>query len=92
MYREALIPNFLPTVYSKLCTITTARLTYFVVCYAEAGLFGWVELNELKPSHHHHHLPEGLGMLSCSLILKMKLVPPSLPQSSYVSSSFWFIL
>jgi len=30
--------------------------------------------------------------VSCSLILKMKLVPPSLPRSSYVSSSFWFIL
>jgi len=28
--------------------------------------------------------------VSCSLILKMKLVPPSLPRSSYVSSSFWF--
>ena len=34
------------------------------------------------------HVPEGLGMLSCSLILKMKLVPPSLPRSSYVSSPF----
>ena len=42
--------------------------------------------------HHHHHVPEWLGMLSSSLILKMKLVPPSLPRSSYVSSSFWFIL
>ena len=41
---------------------------------------------------HHHHVPEGLGMLACSLILKMKLVPPSLPRSSYVSSSVWFIL
>jgi hypothetical protein len=30
--------------------------------------------------------------VSCSLILKMKLVPPSLPRSSYVPSSFWFIL
>jgi len=29
---------------------------------------------------------------SCSLILKMKLVPPSLPRSPYVPSSFWFIL
>jgi hypothetical protein len=29
---------------------------------------------------------------SCSLILKMKLVPPSLAWSSYVPSSFWFIL
>ena len=41
---------------------------------------------------YHNHAPEGLGMLSCSLILKMKLVPPSLPRSSYVSSSFWFTL
>jgi hypothetical protein len=41
---------------------------------------------------HRHYVPEGLNMLSCSLILKMKLVPPSLPRSSYVSSSFWFIL
>jgi len=30
--------------------------------------------------------------VSCSLILKMKLVPPSLPRSSYVPSYFWFIL
>jgi hypothetical protein len=28
--------------------------------------------------------------VSYSLILKMKLVPPSLPRSSYVPSSFWF--
>jgi hypothetical protein len=42
--------------------------------------------------HHHHHVHEGLGMLSCSLILKMKLVPPSLPRSSYVPSSFRSIL
>jgi len=30
--------------------------------------------------------------VSCSLILKMNLVPPSLPRSFYVPSSFWFIL
>ena len=30
--------------------------------------------------------------VSCSLILKMKLAPPSLPRSSYVPSSFCFIL
>ena len=30
--------------------------------------------------------------VSCSLILKMKLVPPSLPRSSYVPLSLWFIL
>ena len=39
--------------------------------------------------HHHHHLPEGLGMLACSLILKMKLVPPSLPRSSYNSARYY---
>ena len=30
-------------------------------------------------------------IVSCSLILKMKLVPPSLPRSSYIPSSFgWY--
>ena len=38
--------------------------------------------------YHHHHVPERLGVLSCSLILKMKLVPPPLPWSSRVPSSF----
>jgi hypothetical protein len=33
-----------------------------------------------------------VGRVSCSLILKMKLVPPSLPWSSYVPSSFVSIL
>ena len=42
--------------------------------------------------HHHHHVQEGLGLIPVPCILKMKLVPPSLPWSSYVSSSFWFIL
>ena len=37
---------------------------------------------------HHHHVQEGLGLIPVPCILKMKLVPPSLPQSSYVSSSF----
>jgi len=42
--------------------------------------------------HHHHHVQEGLGLIPVSFTLKMKLVPPSLPRSSYVSSYFWFIL
>jgi hypothetical protein len=42
--------------------------------------------------HHHHHVQEGLGLIPLPCILRMKLVPPSLPRSSYVSSSFWFIL
>jgi len=41
--------------------------------------------------HRHHHVQEGLGLIPVPCILKMKLVPPSLPRSSYVSSSFWFI-
>jgi len=41
--------------------------------------------------HHHHHVQEGLGLIPVPCILKMKLVPPSLPRSSCVSSSFWFI-
>jgi hypothetical protein len=41
--------------------------------------------------HHHHYFQEGLSLIPVPCILKMKLVPPSLPRSSYVSSSFWFI-
>ena len=48
--------------------------------------------NNLKILHHHYHVQEGLGLIPVPCILKMKLVPPSLPRSSYVSSSFWFIL
>ena len=46
----------------------------------------------LTSVRHHHHVQEGLGLIPVPCILKMKLVPPSLPRSSYVSSSFWFIL
>jgi len=42
----------------------------------------------LASHHHHHHVKEGLGLIPVPCILKMKLVPPSLPRSSYVSSSF----
>ena len=42
--------------------------------------------------HYHHHVPEVLGVLSCSLILKMKLVPPPLPWSSRVPLSVWSIV
>jgi len=46
------------------------------------------QLKETHHHHHHHHVPEGLGLIPVPCILKMKLVPLSLPQSSYVSSSF----
>jgi len=35
-----------------------------------------LDKSSLQYFHHHHHVPEGLGILACSLILKMKLVPP----------------
>ena len=38
--------------------------------------------------HHHHHIQEGLGLIPVPCILKMKLVPPSLPRSSYVLRPF----
>jgi hypothetical protein len=41
---------------------------------------------------YHHNVHEGLGVLARSLILKMKLVPPSLPWSFYDSSSMLNIL
>jgi len=52
-----------------------------------------------KAHHHHHHhryhhrhVHEGSGVFTLPCILKMKLAPTALPRSSYVSSSFWFIL
>jgi hypothetical protein len=42
--------------------------------------------------HHHHHVQEGLGLIPVPCILRMKLAPPSLLRSSYVSLSSWFIL
>jgi len=38
---------------------------------------------------YHHDVHEGLGVFPVPCVLKMKLVPPSLPRSPYVSSSFW---
>ena len=70
--------------------LTMAHQQYAQFLITDCGKYSyWIHHHH---HHHHHHVPEGLGMLSCSLILKMKLVTPSLPRSSYVSSSFWFIL
>jgi len=49
-------------------------------------------MHTMHHHHHHHHVQEGLGLIPVPCILKMKLVPPSLPRSSYVSSSSWPIL
>jgi len=42
--------------------------------------------------HHHHHVQEGFGLIPFPCILKMKLVPPSLPRSSYVFWSLVYVL
>jgi hypothetical protein len=42
--------------------------------------------------NHHRHVQEGLGLITVACILKLKLVPPSLPRSSYVPSFVWFRL
>jgi hypothetical protein len=78
------------------------NVTISVTCNMPAHMaFRWVELfafsdNRLRFAclfhHHHHHVQEGFCLIPVPCILKMKLVPPSLPRSSYVSSSFWFIL
>ena len=49
-------------------------------------------VERIKNEHHHHDVQEGLGLIPVLCILKMKMGPPSLPRSSCVSSSFWFIL
>jgi len=36
-------------------------------------------INNDNPNVHHHHVQEGLGLIPVPCILKMKLVPPSLP-------------
>ena len=56
-------------------------------CVSESSVF-----HHHHHHHHHRHVQEGLSLIPVPYILKMKLVPPSLPRSSYVSSSFWFIL
>ena len=68
---------------SKTCWMYRA---FYYVLYRRLQLF------QYHHYHHHHHVQEGLGLIPVPCILKMKLVPPSLPRSSYVSSSFWFIL
>ena len=55
-----------------------------------ADIFPIFSPPESDKINHHYHVQEGLGLIPVPCILKMKLVPPSLPQSSYVSSSFWF--
>ena len=54
----------------------------------EAG----VEMEALNASSSSSSCTRRVRRVSCSLILKMKVVPPSLPRSSYVALSFWSIL
>jgi hypothetical protein len=78
--------SFVGVFLSYICNVT---ITMFVS--NPLSLFS-LYLTQLPLRHHHHHVQEGLGFIPVPCILKMKLVPPSLPRSSYVSSSFWYIL
>ena len=71
-------------------TVTTASGNRYTVI--DRVKFLLLESTNRLDHQHHHHVQEGLGLMPVPCILKMKLVPPSLPRSSYVSSSFWFIL
>jgi hypothetical protein len=96
---EAAIIN--PHYYCYQYAITNPH--YYCYQYAITELCGSISVNikhkiiikliaDWGRVHHHHHVQEGLGLIPVPCILKMKLVPLSLPRSSYVSSSFWFIL
>jgi hypothetical protein len=80
-------------VFKWLNLIWWVQSTYFDLKNVFRNVYFYVRLKMLRCHHyHHHHVREGLGVLSCSLILKVKSVPPSLPRSSYVPWSFWSIL
>ena len=73
--------------YQKTCVLYQIPLTHWSRITSKDVTNSVSKFGGILFTHHHHHVPEGLGMLACSLIPKMKLVPPSLPRSSYVSSS-----
>ena len=70
-------------------TIKTTHTILKPACYWFYSLLHTsTSLIHFQIIHHHHHVREGLGLIPVPCILKMKLVPPSLPRSSYVSLSF----
>ena len=71
--------------FSPLASIFTFSICKFNGVYVSAINFKYISSSSSSCSWR-------VRCVSCSLILKMKLVPPSLPRSSYVPSSFWFIL
>jgi len=97
-HRRSATESVINTIIRETLTCTTVKwdfetrwlqdLTYNVSKFA-TDLNVWLINNN---NNQHHHLQEGLGLIPVPCILKMKLVRPSLPRSSYVSSSFWFIL
>ena len=70
----------------RLCGIFTGNRT------AASKNFPVWRLTTAVCSHHHHHHHHHVRPVSCSSILKMQLVPPSLPRSSYVPSSCFLFL
>jgi len=77
--------------YLKISLHVSVSCAFFLHAFTSKVLrFFNVEFHVHIIHHHHHHVQEGLGLIPVPFILKMKLVPPSLPPSSYVSSSFGF--
>jgi hypothetical protein len=89
--KKQYVLNFLNLyLYSRLGFPASEAHAPYIIIFFPFGCT--IFLHHHHHHHHHHHVHEELGVLSCSLILKVKLVPPSLPRSSYVSLSFWSIL
>ena len=80
---KTLTPNFYPSIKLHGITFQDFINLFFLILHVYSYYSHYI---------HHHHVPEGLAVLSCSLILKMKLVPPPLPPSSRVPSSCRSIL
>ena len=81
--RELLLENLVLT-----CSVSTVFINSSLIGYPQTVM----KITNHHHHHHHHHVQEGSGLIPVPCILKIKLVPPSLPRSSYVSSTFWFIL
>jgi hypothetical protein len=70
----------------------TAQSPLLTICTTCCNIKKLCNLSSSSSSSSSSSCSWRVRRVSCSLILKMKLVPPSVPRSSYVTSSFWSIL
>jgi len=91
-----ILATFLIFLVSAVCKLSEFGFFFFPDRSRPVLLYSMIKevIHSNTTHHHNHHHPvqEGLGLIPVPCILKMKLVPPSLPRSPYVPSSFWFIL